>query len=212
MDYPRLSSQRRALLAQATERYSEALVDSPAAEYLLGRGIPLEVAQRFQLGYVDEPIEGHDRFHGRVSIPYLTPTGTVGMRFRRFDGKEPKFDSEEGQSTHLYNVPDLHKSDPWISVCEGEPDTWVMSGICGVPAVGLPGVEHWAKKSGIWSKLLQDYDTVFILMDPDEAGRKFIKEIAHRVENPVVIDLPMDLNDTVNEYGPEWVLEKMGLS
>lgn len=212
MDLPKLSGQRRALLAKATAEYSSRLEGSPAEEYLTGRGVPVEVAQRFRLGYVAEPVDGHeDRFRGKLSIPYLTPTGPVGMRFRRLGENGPKYDSEEGQRTQLFNVVDLHKSDPWIVLCEGELDTVVMSGVVGVPAIGLPGVEHWQMKSNVWSKLLQDYDTVFLALDPDEAGRKFLSMIKRDVENPVVVDLPGDVNETVNEYGADWLLEKMGL-
>ena len=215
MDLPRLSTQRRALLAKATEEYAAALVGSPAEEYLTGRGVPVEVAQRFRLGYVAEPVDGHeDRFRGKLSIPYLTPTGPVGMRFRKLEAKpeKMKFDQEANQRTPFYNVLDLHKSEPWIAVCEGEPDTWVTSGIVGVPAVGIPGVDHWNLNKMIWSRLLQDYDTVFLLMDPDKAGQGIIPELMRLVENPVKINLPADVNDTVNEYGAAWLLEKMGLN
>jgi 5S rRNA maturation endonuclease (ribonuclease M5) len=127
---------------------------------------------------------------------------------------DPKYDSEAGQRTALYNVGDLHRSEPWVAICEGELDALVMSGIVGVPAVGIPGVEHWLKKNGggsIWGRLFQDYQTVYVVMDPDKAGKKVVQEIARRVENPMVIDLPADVNDTVQEHGPEWVLDKMGL-
>lgn len=214
MDFPRLSGQRRTQLAQATERYSAALEGSAAEEYLDTRGISVEVSQRFKLGYVADPLEGHERFRGRLAIPYLTPSGPVGMRFRSLEPEgEPKYDSEAGQRTALYNVNDLHRSEPWIAICEGELDALVMSGIVGVPAVGLPGVEHWMKKGGgsIWGRLFQDYQSVFIVMDPDKAGKKVVGEIARRVENPVVIDLPADVNDTVTEKGVEYVLEQMGL-
>lgn len=215
MDLPRLSSQRRELLAQATERYAEALVDSPAAEYLEARGIGVQVGESFKLGYVLDPIEGHERFRGRLSIPYLTPTGTVGMRFRyprdELAEHESKYDSDAGGRTPLYNVRDLHRSEPWIAVCEGELDTVVMSGVVGVPAIGVPGVKHWLKNGSVWSRLLQDYESVFIVMDPDDAGRKIIREISRQVENPVVIDLPADVNDTVQDKGAEYVLEQLGL-
>lgn len=169
------------------------------------------MAARFQLGFVAEPVEGHDRFAGRLAIPYITPSGVVGMRFRRLDGEDPKYDSEAGQRTALYNVNDLHRSEPWIALCEGELDTIVMSGIVGVPAVGVPGVQHWSKKGGIWSRLFQDYDQVFVLTDPDKAGLKAQQEICKRIENAIPVDLPADVNDTVLQNGPEWVLEKMGL-
>lgn len=214
MDLPKLSVQRRELLAQATEKYSQALVGSAAEEYLTSRGIPVEVAQRFSLGYVADPVEGHERFRGRLAIPYRTPSGVVGVRFRSLDPEgegSPKYDSEAGQRTGLYNVPDLHRSEPWIAVCEGELDTVVMSGVVGVPAIGIPGVEHWGKKGGIWSRLLQDYETVYIACDGDKSGQKATKQIAAMVENPVVLDIRGDVNEMVLAEGPEAVLEMMGL-
>lgn len=199
-------------MAQAAERYSEALDGSVAAEYLLGRGISLEVAQSFQLGYVDEPMEGHDWFKGRLAIPYLTPIGVSLIRFRSLEpDPKRKYDQEKGMRTPLFNVRDLHKSDPWVAVCEGELDTVVMSGVVGVPAVGIPGVDHWNTNKNAWARLLQDYENVFVVMDPDASGQKIVGEIARLVENPVVINLPADVNDTVNEHGPDWVLNKMGL-
>lgn len=207
-----MSAQRRAAMAQAAERYSEALDGSVAAEYLLGRGISLEVAQSFQLGYVDEPMEGHDWFKGRLAIPYLTPIGVSLIRFRSLEpDPKRKYDQEKGMRTPLFNVRDLHKSDPWVAVCEGELDTVVMSGVVGVPAVGIPGVDHWNTNKNAWARLLQDYENVFVVMDPDASGQKIVGEIARLVENPVVINLPADVNDTVNEHGPDWVLNKMGL-
>jgi DNA primase len=212
-EFPRLSGQRRALLAQAANRYQEAFPSSPAEQYLAGRGISADVARKFQLGYVEDPMEGHERFAGRLAIPYRTPSGVSCIRYRSLESKpeKRKYDQESGARTPLYNVQDLHRSDPWIAVCEGELDALVMSGIVGVPAVGIPGVDHWNRNGSVWSRLLQDYETVFIVMDPDKSGQDLVPEVAKRVENPVVIDLPADVNDTVNEHGPEWVLDKLGI-
>jgi DNA primase len=213
-ELPRLSAQRRALLAQATERYAGAFPGSPADEYLAGRAISERTAASFQLGYCADPIEGHERFAGRLAIPYLTPAGVVGMRFRKLvltEDDDEKYSQEKAVRTGLYNVLDLHKSEPWIAVCEGELDTMVMSAVVGVPAIGIPGVDHWGVNGSTWARLLQDYDTVFICVDPDKAGRKIQADIARRVENPIVIELPADVNDTVIKHGAPWVLEKMGL-
>ena len=213
MELPRLSAQRREFLAEATERYATALEGSVAAEYLNTRGISVEVAQRFQLGFVADPVEGHERFRGRLSIPYVTPTGVVGMRFRSLEAKpsDRKFDQEAATRTTIYNAIDLHQSDPWIAMVEGEPDTWAMSGLVGVPAVGIPGVDHWNKNKAVWSRLFQDYETVFVCMDPDPAGQKIVSEITRMIANPVVIELPADVNDTVLQKGPGYILEQMGL-
>lgn len=178
----------------------------------MARGISPEVAARFRLGYVDDPLEGHERFRGRLAIPYLTPVGVSQIRFRSLE-EDPKvkYDQEKGQRTPLFNVRDLHKSDPWIAVCEGELDTVVMSGVVGIPAIGIPGVDHWNTNKMIWSRLLQDYETVYVCLDGDDAGRKIQDEVARLVENPVVLDIRGDVNDMVMNEGPESVLELMGL-
>ena len=212
MELPRLSGQRREFLAQATERYAGAFEGSPAAEYLESREIGMQVAERFQLGYVLDPVEGHERFRGRLSIPYVTPTGVSMIRFRGITKDfDPKYDQEAGQRTPLFNVRDLHDSAPWIAICEGELDAIVMSGVVGVPAVGIPGVDHWNKNASIWGRLFQDYESVFVVMDPDKAGRDLLPEVVKKVENPVVIELPADVNDTVLTHGAGFVLEQMGL-
>lgn len=208
-----MSSQRREFLAEATERYAETLVDSAAAEYLNTRGISVEVAESFQLGFVRDPVEGHERFRGRLAIPYVTPSGVSMIRFRGItEDFDPKYDQEKGQRTPLFNVRDLHESAPWIAICEGELDAIVMSGVVGVPAVGIPGVDHWNKNSSIWSRLFMDYESVFVCGDPDEPGQRLAQEIAKKVENPVVIDLRADVSDMVLLEGPEAVLDLMGLN
>lgn len=212
MELPRLSSQRREFLAEATERYAETLVDSAAAEYLNTRGISVEVAESFQLGFVRDPVEGHERFRGRLAIPYVTPSGVSMIRFRGItEDFDPKYDQEKGQRTPLFNVRDLHESAPWIAICEGELDAVVMSGVVGVPAVGIPGVDHWNKNGAIWGRLFQDYETVYVVLDPDKAGRDLLPEVVKRVENPVVIELPADVNDTYLQNGADFVRDLLGL-
>jgi hypothetical protein len=47
------------------------------------------------------------------------------------------------RKSHLYNVQDILKLAPRIVVCEGELDTVIVSGVLGLPAVGVPGVAAW---------------------------------------------------------------------
>ena len=69
--------------------YHLELGGSPAEEYLGGRGL-LDAAPQFLLGYVAEPEPGHDhRFSGMLSIPYITPAGVVGFKFRRLTEGSP---------------------------------------------------------------------------------------------------------------------------
>jgi hypothetical protein len=75
--------EQRLALGAATSQYRQDLAgDSPTQAYLLGRGFTEEVANRFKLGVVSHPIVGHERYVGRLMIPYETPSGVVNARFR----------------------------------------------------------------------------------------------------------------------------------
>lgn len=209
MDFPRLSTEQRSLLEQATAKYQSALEASPAISYLEGRGITKEVAGGFRLGYVAEPETGHEHVAGRLAIPYLTPAGVVDISFRDIEGvSDAKYLGTGSSKTHLYNARDLHKPSPFISVCEGQLDAVVMSGLCEVPSCGIAGVDNWAK---YFKYCFVDYEKVFIVMDPDDAGRKAAKKLRADLPNGIIITLPHDVNDTYLAHGPDFIRKALGL-
>ena len=206
-------SQRESLTATA-ERYSNSLTPQ-ALSYLSARGITQEVASTFLLGSVVDPEAGHELANGMISIPYRTPAGIVGMKFRRIDDGTPKYLWPTGQKVGLFNVVDLHKRSNAIAICEGEIDTIVLSGIVGIPAVGVAGVSQWKP----WfPKLFEAYARIFIFADNDvkEDGRNPGQELAKRIKedlNTAVIvglDANLDVNDTYLQYGSEWFMDKVG--
>lgn len=212
MDFPRVTPLRRDFLESATASYAATLKDSPEAiEFLKGRGITGDVALRFRLGCVLTPLENHDGMQGMLSIPYITPTGVTAIRFRRLHGDGGKYHQETGSFSPLFNVRDLHRPERYVAICEGELDAVVMSGLCGIPAVAIPGTGVWGKRGKIYSRLFQDYDKVFIVMDPDKAGQDVAPNIAKYVPNPVNIILPMDVNDTFIREGAEFIQRELGL-
>jgi 5S rRNA maturation endonuclease (ribonuclease M5) len=212
MDFPTISPLKRELLNKATQTYYEGLKGSPETqEYLKGRGITGEVARQFRLGFVLDPLENHSEMQGMLSIPYITPLGTVAIRFRRLSGEGGKYHQEAGSFTPLFNVRDLHRSEPYLVVNEGELDTVVMSGLCGVPAVGLAGTGQWTHRGKFYRRLFLDYERVFVVQDPDSAGQKIVPDILKKVPNAINIVLPADVNDTFLEYGREYILKEMGL-
>src|SRR3954466_10983729 len=105
-----LSGSQRTSLQAAAERYAAALPSSGTAmDYLNARGISEEVASTYLLGYVEEPVIGHDEFKNWLCIPFVTPSGVVALKFRRIAGDaNPKYLSD-GDS-RLYNVGALHRS------------------------------------------------------------------------------------------------------
>jgi DNA primase len=188
------------LLLEAAQRYAQAITPQTLA-VLSERGISEEVAARYQLGTVDEPMNGHEMYTGWLSIPYITATGScVGFKFRRLDESKPKYGSPTGQKAHLYNVPDILIGSGYVVVCEGELDCVVTSGVLGIPAVGVPGVAAWKPH---FPKLFAGYETVYIVGDNDikedgsNPGAEFAKRVANEVMNSVIVTLPpgMDIND-----------------
>lgn len=212
LDFPTLSPLKREALNKTTETYYQQLKESPIGiEYLKTRGITGDVAQRFRLGFVQEPMAGHDKMQGMLSIPYVTPLGTVAVRFRRLHGDGGKYHQEAGSRSPLYNVRDLHRPEAYLAVCEGELDAVVMSGLCGVPAVAIAGTGQWQKQGRFYRRLLADYDRVLIVMDPDQKGQEIVPDILKKVPNAVNYVLPADVNDTYLEHGKEFLLKELDL-
>jgi DNA primase len=193
------NAQSKSLL-EAAQRYAQEITPEVLVA-LDERGISEKVAARYQLGTVVEPANGHEMHEGWISIPYITATGScVGFKFRRTDEAKPKYGSPTGQKAHLYNVSDITIMSPYIVVCEGELDTVITSGVLGIPAVGVPGVQAWKPH---FSKLFSGYETVFIVGDNDikedgsNPGAEFSKRVANEILNSTIVTLPpgMDIND-----------------
>jgi DNA primase len=188
------------LLLEAAIQYAQEI--SPEVLVALEeRGISEQVAARFQLGTVTNPINGHEMYEGWISIPYITAMGDcVGFKFRRIDDGKPKYGGPTGQKSHLYNVSDLLLPSPYILICEGELDTVIASGVLGLAATGVPGVAAWKSH---FPKLFNGYDTVFVVGDNDikedgsNPGAEFSKRVASEVMNSTIVSLPagMDITD-----------------
>ena len=208
------SEQSRSLL-EAVTHYSQGLSEEAEA-YLAGRGISRDVARRFELGTVVDPINGHEEYEGWLSIPYLTALGAcVSVKFRRLDDGKPKYGQPTGQKLHLYNVVDVTQDSKHIVVCEGELDTVIISGVLGIPAVGVPGVAAWKP---YYSKLLTGFDTVYVVGDNDlkedgtNPGAEFSKRVASEVINSQIVNLPlgMDINEFYLQHGPQELSTLLG--
>ncbi len=203
------SQSQKELLGRAAYKYAANIFQ--AEDYLASRGISREAARLARLGVVEEPETGHEAFSGRLSIPYITKSGIVDLRFRALNpAVEPKYMGMTGQETKMYNVLDIEKAGDWIAVCEGELDTLTLSAMVGIPCVGVPGANSWKKH---YTRLLADFERVFVFADGDQPGREFAASLAR--ELPVtVVGLPdgQDVNSMFLQEGPEYLREKMGLT
>ena len=197
------------LLELATKRYQENIYQ--AEDYLRSRGITVEVARLARLGVVAEPEVGHEGFLGRLSIPYITKSGVVDLRFRSLNpAVEPKYMGMTGADTKMYNVLDIERAGDWIGVCEGELDTITLSKCIGIPCVGVPGANSWKKH---YTRLLADFERVFVFADGDQPGKEFATGLAR--ELPVtIVSMPdgEDVNSVYVKYGAEYIRDKIGLN
>jgi len=207
--YVKQSLSQKELLGRAAAKYAGNI--HLAEGYLASRGITREVARLARYGVVSEPEVGHEAFIGRLSIPYITKTGVVDLRFRSLNpAVEPKYMGMTGVETKMYNVLDIDRAGDWIGVCEGELDTITLSGCVGIPCVGVPGANSWKKH---YTRLLADFERVFVFADGDQPGKEFATSLAR--ELPVtVVQFPdgEDVNSAYVKYGADYIREKAGLN
>jgi DNA primase len=194
------------LLGQAVQKYGANIYQ--AEDYLRSRGITMEAARLARFGVVGEPEIGHEQFKGRLSIPYITKTGVVDLRFRALHPAiEPKYIGLTGAETRMYNVLDIEKANNFIGVCEGELDTITMSHCIGIPCIGVPGANSWKKH---YTRLLADFERIFVFADGDQPGTEFARSLAR--ELPVtIVQLPdgHDVNSMYVQDGVEYFHNKI---
>lgn len=113
-----------------------------------------------------------------------------------------------GATTHLYNVGAFFKATSYICICEGEIDTITLDTVCGIPAVGVPGVNNWKKH---YTRLLSDFDKVFLFADGDSAGSDFGKSLSRELGNLVVVNMPdgEDVNSMYLKNGVDYFQQKI---
>lgn len=173
-----LTQEQRSLLESQTSQYQSNLY--VAAEYLEARGITEDTAVSARLGVVDEPIHGDDESaYNRLSIPFLTRSGVVDLRYRCIRGHAcgevgcAKYLGRPGSTLRIFGVNDLIAAGDSLCVTEGELDSLILRQL-GHPSIGLPGAESWKRH---WHRLLEDFSRIVVFGDGDPAGRRFIKRM-----------------------------------
>lgn len=208
----RLSESQKRFLREATTLYHKSLPGSTAADYLASRGLEGPELEKFRLGYVVDPLPGHEQYEGMLAIPYLRWSqehgwAVVSIRYRRLDGQKPKYMTQAGDRPRLYNTLALLKPSPVVAITEGEIDA-ITATLAGIPAVGLPGATSW---QGYFKEPFLGYKEVYVLADGDQAGTEFANKIARELPNAKVIPCPPgeDVNSLVVAYGPAALKERI---
>jgi hypothetical protein len=207
-------------LAKATARYEENV--EALASFLRARGISREAAIASHLGHVSDPMPGHEKVAGFMSIPYCTGGGVMALKFRCIADHNCKevgcqrYDQPAGQKVHLFNAGILAttKSD-MVAVCEGELDAILCTHELGIPAVGTA--------AGTWldhyPRCFADFEEIIVIADHDvkadgsSPGIKHAKKVQSTVSRSRIVMPPpgMDLGDWFLSVGREAVLKGVGL-
>lgn len=135
-----------------------------AISYLSDHAIDQAISIKYELGFVAEPLPGDERFRGMLSIPYLTPSGPVAIKFRALTDSGAKYAQSQGQEGRLYNTAAYFEAGTTIGISEGEMDAIAATEHLGVPTLGVPGAKAWKDK---WTILFKDFLQVFVFADGD---------------------------------------------
>jgi len=216
----RLSESQKKSLRDATLAYQRAFPGSPAEEYLASRGLGFpsikEEMDKFMLGYVAEPLPGHEQYQGMLAIPYLRWSrehgwAVVSIRYRCIEDHDHKghgkYMTVAGDRPRLYNTLALLRQSPIVAITEGEIDAMTAQ-VCGIPTVGVPGATSWKP---YFREPFLGYRDVLILADGDEPGHKFASTVARELPNAKVVPCPPgeDVNSFVIAHGKNALLERI---
>ncbi len=168
------------------------------------------------LGYVDDPLPGHEMHRGSLAIPYLRWSqehgwAVVSIRFRCIQDHDHKghgkYMTQAGDRPRLYNTLALMKTSPVVAITEGEIDA-ITAQAAGIPAVGVPGADAWQR---YFREPFLGYDRVYVLADGDDAGMKFANTVAKTLPNARVIPCPPgeDVNSLVISQGSQALMERL---
>ena len=199
--------------------YAEnALANSEEARaWLTARGISMETARGFHIGFVQDATAVCGTSHpwaklGWVLFPTLSDDGrtVVSVKYRSIVSKKEKIDGKQisgilraqNTATMLFNLRSVKTTeDVWI--VEGEPDTLVLAQ-AGVIAVGYPSAGYPPTEEEC--ELLSTVKRRFLAGDNDTAGTKAMNTLKTRLRGATyIIRWPnnrKDANDVLtNECG-----------
>lgn len=176
------------------------------ADRLVERGILPETQGMFRLGFVHDPLPGHEFLRDHLVIPYLLPgVGVVQTRFRCMGHvgpceDHPKYRTLSGDQARLWNAGVVSSAGRVLHVCEGELDAMVLCQL-GLPAAGVPGAGQWRGRHAV---VCAGFDRVFVWGDPDKAGREFTDTVCSQVRNGVPVGLTVgDVGETYTLLGED---------
>ncbi len=171
-----MSTFRKQITEKADYMYkvlTETDLAKSAREYLKGRGITSEDAERYKLGFADDL--------GAISIPYFDGEDVVGIKYRLINPLEgqPRYLNETNSKCELYNKNAITSAKE-IIICEGELDAIIAHKLTKLPVVALPGKDSLKEE---WLALLAPIKKIYLCLDKDAqdtAKKHALKLGAHK--------------------------------
>jgi 5S rRNA maturation endonuclease (ribonuclease M5)/archaellum biogenesis ATPase FlaH len=150
---------------------------------------------------VEKPAGIRDFLRGVVTIPYLVNGSVVQIRGKDMHGK---YVTPPNQKTRLFGTDNLISSEE-VVIAEGEFDALLLTQM-GYNAVGCPGSNVWQDS---WADYFQDARVVYVVFDPDDAGktgaRKIKEQLGHKVK---VVHLPVPTGVADKEVDVTWMVQQ----
>lgn len=196
------------------EAHENLLKNQKALDFLLARGLSMDIINRYELGY-DE--QGYNHFleayptHQRKSrksdlYRYIFPFVNSEERYTYFmaeiadrtqiDDYNPKYikisKGESGIDAQLFNERYLKEAPPVIFLCEGIYDALSVEDVGG-KAISLGGVGQ-NRLLGLCKKYKPD-TTFVISLDNDEAGQKAIERVKEGLD---FLNIPYVVKTAIN--------------
>lgn len=186
-------------LSQYTPSMAAFEREPKAHRWLAARGIGLEVARKFCLGFVQSAeavTPSNDWINdGWVLFPTLSADHQTitAVKYRSLVGKKAKRKGggensgilrAPNTSTTMYNIQDVTPNTEDVWVVEGEPDTLVLAQ-AGLTAVGFPSAAY--KPTDEECEVLSTAKRRFLAGDTGAAGEKAIADLQKRLSGATFV-------------------------
>jgi hypothetical protein len=189
--------------------YQEALPGSWGETYLHRRGIPLELALQYGVGYAAPgqwTQSTHDWKWGRVVFPHMTPDGRLVNLYGRAVGADEKV-PKNNRHDHLsgakgyFNAVALQRGEGPLFICEGAFDALSLIAAGYPRTVTIFGVDGWR-----WAWVGQISQLV-IALDADAAGERGWRKLAREgcLRGKQVAYLPPTASGGSKDVNQAWV-------
>lgn len=159
--------------------------------WLNGRGLTDETIAAFKVG---EQVQGGKTY---AIFPYLRDGDLVNAKWRNVAEKRD-MRQERGAEPCLFGWHLIDPKQRTVAITEGEIDAMTLHQ-CGIPALSVnagAGNHQWIAND--WDRL-ERFSEILLFFDADDAGRKGVREVAHRLgeERCKLVTLPAK---DANEY------------